>query len=300
MRRSLLLLWVLPALAGAQEKAPVPSVAQGRIDRWTDFPSKFVAPRTVDVWLPPGYDGRSRCPVIYMQDGQMLFDGKATWNGKSWGIADAAGTLIREGKMPETIIVGIWSSGPQRFSEYFAEKALAFLKEPARGRFLTGSLQGRPQGDNYLRFMVQELKPAIDRKYATLADREHTIVMGSSMGAVLSLYALCEYPDVFGRAGCLSTHWTGFFERNASIPLALLEYLEGRVPDPRSHRIYFDHGTETLDALYAEPQALADLLFRKKGYGEGNFMSRVFPGAGHSEESWAQRVSVPLVFLSGH
>ncbi|HEY5079836.1 MAG TPA: alpha/beta hydrolase-fold protein, partial [Opitutaceae bacterium] len=186
-----------------------------------------------------------------------------------------------------------------RFGDYFAQKALAFLQEPARSRFIAGSLQGRPQGDNYLRFMVEELKPAIDRKYATLPDRNHTLAMGSSMGGILSLYAICEYPEVYGRAGCLSTHWTGLFERNAAIPQAIFDYLERHVPDPRSHRIYFDHGTETLDALYAEPQTLADHIFREKGYCEGNFESRAFPGASHSEEAWAKRVAVPLEFLSG-
>jgi enterochelin esterase-like enzyme len=297
MRRLLLLLWTLPGWALAQDGSPVPTVSQGRIERLSAFPSEFVAARNVDVWLPPGYDGKARCPVIYMQDGQNLFDPKTTWNGSSWGIADTAGRLIHEGKVPATIVVGIWSNGPQRFSEYFAEKALALMSEPARGRFLAGSLQGRPQGDRYLRFMVEELKPAIDRKFATMPDRDHTVVMGSSMGGIISLYAICEHPEVFGRAGCLSTHWTGFFEQNAAIPLALFRYLEGHVPDPGSHRIYFDHGTVTLDALYGEHQAFADLIFRERGYGEGNFESRVFPGAGHSEEAWAKRVAEPLEFL---
>jgi enterochelin esterase-like enzyme len=299
MKRMFLLFWLITGGACAQDKGQIPSVSQGRIERWADFPSRFVAARNIDVWLPPGYDGKARCPVIYMQDGQMLFDARMAWNGVSWEIADTAGRLIRAGKMPSSIIVGIWSNGPQRFGEYFAQKALEFLPEPARSSFIAGSLQGRPQGDRYLRFMVEELKPAIDRKYATLADRDHTLAMGSSMGGIISLYALCEYPEVFGRAGCLSTHWTGLFLRNAEIPKALIAYLDHHVPDPRSHRIYFDHGTETLDALYAEPQGLADRLFREKGFGDGNFESRVFPGAGHSEGAWAKRVSVPLEFLLG-
>jgi enterochelin esterase-like enzyme len=230
----------------------------------------------------------------------MLFDARLTWNGKAWGVADAVAQLMRDGKMPPTIIVGIGSNGPQRFSEYFPEKALGFMQEPTRSRFISEALQGRPQADNFLRFMVQELKPAIDGKFETLPGREHTIAMGSSMGALISLYAICEYPDVYGAAGCLSTHWTGTFEKNATIPLALFEYLQGHIPDPARHRIYFDHGTETLDAMYGEPQAFADLLFREKGYGDRNYLSRTFPGAAHSEEAWAKRVSIPLAFLSSH
>jgi enterochelin esterase-like enzyme len=283
----------------AQENGRIPEVAQGRIERLPSFPSRYVAPRNVDVWLPPGYDGKSRCPVIYMQDGQMLFDPRMTWNQRSWGMAETVAHLVRDKRMPATIVVGVWSNGPQRFSEYFPEKALGLLAAPVRTRFVEAMLKGPPQGDNYLRFIVHELKPEIDRRYATRPERAHTAIMGSSMGALISMYAFCEYPEIFGAAGCLSTHWTGFFERNAAVPLALFGYLQGHIPNPKGRRIYFDHGTETLDALYAEPQASADLLFKEKGYADPNYLSRVFPGSAHAEDDWAQRVSIPLIFLSG-
>jgi enterochelin esterase-like enzyme len=282
-----------------QAQDPTPAVSAGRIERMASFHSQYVAARNVDVWLPPGYDGKVRCPVIYMHDGQMLFDPAITWNRASWGMADTMAGLMEKGRIPATIVVGAWSIGPQRFSEYYPEKALGFLPRDAREKFVRLSLAGKPQADNYLRFLVQELKPAIDAKYATLPDRQHTIVMGSSMGGMISLYAVCEYPGVFGAAGCLSTHWAGTFERNATIPLAYLDYLEDHVPDPATHRIYFDHGTATLDALYPEAQGLADVLFREKGYGEKNLQSRVFPGDDHSEASWARRVAIPLEFLDG-
>jgi predicted alpha/beta superfamily hydrolase len=234
-----------------------------------------------------------------MHDGQMLFDASTTWNKKAWGMADTVAALIRDGKMPATIIVGIWSNGLQRHSEYFPEKALQFISEPLRTQFVTKALNGKPQADNYLRFLVQELKPEIDRRYATRPDREHTIIMGSSMGGIISLYAICEYPDVFGAAGCLSTHWLGSFEKNATIPLATFAYLKDHLPDPKSHRIYCDHGTAPpLDSLYAESQAFADILFREKGYTDENYQSRVFPGAEHTEDAWGQRVAIPLLFLS--
>ncbi len=294
-----MLLCLLAGGVSAQPAAPLPSVSAGRVERWPDHPSRFVSARNIDVWLPPGYDGTKRCPVLYMQDGQGLFDASATWNRKAWGMADTLARLIREGKVPETIVVGVWSVGPQRHSEYFPEKALAFLPAGVRAAFVEKWLGGRPQGDNYLRFLVHEIKPEVDRRYATRADRAHTFIMGSSMGAIVSLYALCEYPEVFGGAGCLSTHWIGTFEKNAALPLATFDYLQGHVPDPAVHRIYFDRGTETLDALYAESQGLADLLFRERGYGDANFMSRVFPGEGHSEDAWARRVALPLEFLLG-
>ncbi len=263
------------------------------------FPSHFVSARNVDVWLPPGYDGKTRCPVIYMHDGQMLFDGRITWNKTSWNMAETAADLIRRGRIPETIIVGIWSIGSTRQSEYFPEKVLPFVPQAARDKFIRVDLSGKPQADNYLRFMVEELKPAIDAKYATLPDRDHTIVMGSSMGGIISLYALCEYPAVFGGAGCVSTGWIATFPKNATFPLATFNYLQGHLPDPRTHRIYFDQGTATLDALFSESQAFADLVVRDGGYTDKNFMSRIFPGADHSEISWAKRVAIPLEFLDG-
>jgi enterochelin esterase-like enzyme len=261
------------------------------------FPSRFVSARNVDVWLPPGYNGKDRCPVIYMHDGQMIFDGRITWNKKSWNMAETVSALAAKGRIPETIVVGIWSIGSTRQAEYFPEKVLPYVPQEAREKFVRVDLSGKPQADNYLRFIVEELKPAIDAKCATLPDRDHTIVMGSSMGGIISLYAMCEYPEVFGRAGCMSTGWIATFPKNATFPLATFNYLQGHLPDPKTHKIYFDQGTATIDALFTESQAFADLVVRDRGYSDANFMSRVFPGDEHSETFWAKRVEVPLQFL---
>jgi enterochelin esterase-like enzyme len=275
----------------------MPAVTTGRVERLAAFASRFVPARNIDVWLPPGYDGKTRCPVIYMQDGQMLFDPATTWNKASWRLAETAGALVREGRIPATIIVGIWNGGKERHSEYFPEKALAFVPGEARAAFVGTWLAGKPRADDYLRFIVQELKPAIDARYATRPDRGHTVIMGSSMGGIISLYAICEYPEVFGAAGCLSTHWLGTFERNAVFPLATLTYLQGHLPDPATHRVYLDRGTTTLDAGYGEAQAFADVVFHDRGYTDRNLMSLVFQGDGHTEDAWARRVSTPLAFL---
>jgi enterochelin esterase-like enzyme len=212
-------------------------------------------------------------------------------------MAETTAALMREGRIPRTLIVGIWSIGVSRQSEYFPEKALAFVPQEPRDKFVRTDLSGKPQADNYLRFIVEELKPAIDARYATYPDRAHTTVMGSSMGGIISLYAICEYPAVFGGAGCLSTGWIATFPKNATFPLATFNYLQGHLPDPGTHRIYFDQGTATLDALFSESQAFADLVVRDRGYSDKNFMSRIYPGADHSEISWAKRVAIPLEFL---
>lgn len=152
--------------------------------------------------------------------------------------------------------------------------------------------------DDYLKFLVKELKPFIDQTYSTYTDRTHTYVAGSSMGGLISLYALCEYPTVFGGAACLSTHWPGLFSMdNNPVPAAFFSYLKKNLPSPQQHRIYFDHGTETLDAMYASLQLQVDAIMKERGYDSSQWISRSWPGQDHSERSWRSRLDVPLVFL---
>jgi len=292
------LLWALPA-CGAADAAPIPKVASGRIERIDGLASRHVDARPVDVWIPGGCDTDQRCPVIYMQDGQMLFDDALTWNRQSWHLDRAMSALIAARRIPPTIVVAIWNDGKYRWSEYFPQKILEAMAEPARSEFTAGLLQGRQLSDAYLQFLVGELKPHIDERYPTLADRAHTFVAGSSMGAVISVYALNEFPDVFGGAAGLSVHWAGKLEANVEIPLATFTYLLGHLAEPGGHRLYLDHGTTGLDAWYAPYQLFIDQIVLARGYMPQNFASRVFDGAGHSEDDWGRRVAIPLEFLLG-
>ena len=192
---------------------------------------------------------------------------------------------------------GIWNAGPLRHSEYYPEKFLPGVAEPLRSEFVARALAGQPRADAYLRFLVEELKPDIDARYATLPGPEGTAVMGSSMGGLISLYALCEYPQVFGAAAALSTHWVGSFEANAALPLAAFNYLRDHLPDPATHRLYMDHGTAELDALYGPAQTFVDQLLRDRGFAAPRFDSRVFEGAGHNERAWAERLDIPLTHV---
>lgn len=283
-----------PIVAAA---TPVPSVTTGRIERLANMPSKFVSARHVDVWLPAEYDGRARLPVIYMHDGQMLFDSTTTWNKQSWHLDATITRLTREGRIGPVIVVGIWNSGKQRASEYWPQRALASLPHSIRVRALREGLDGRPRADAYLRFLVTELKPTIDKRFATRTDRANTFVMGSSMGGLISLYALGEYPQVFGGAAAMSTHWVGGYEANATVPLSFFTYLRDRLPDPATHRLWMDHGTVGLDSLYGIHQPIAERIARDRGYDDRSLVSRAFPGSDHSECSWAARVELPLLFL---
>jgi enterochelin esterase-like enzyme len=268
--------------------------ATGRVDSWQDVESAYVPARNVDVWLPPGYaeHPHRRYPVVYMHDGQNLFDPRLSYTGVDWGIDETMTRLIAEHRVREAIIVGIWNT-PRRLQEYMPRKAV-------KGESLAVGVEGFPPlartdiiSDDYLRFLVEELKPFIDATYRTRRGRSDTVVMGSSMGGLISLYAVAEYPDVFGGVGAISTHW----------PIgdgAMIDWLSTHLPDPRHHRIYYDFGTATLDAQYAPYQQRMDAAMRANGHVEGrDWITRRFEGAEHSERAWRERVEVPLVFLLG-
>ena len=286
--------WTPPEANAATLQSP----SVGRVERLPAFPSKFVDARPVDVWLPPGYNPAKRYAVLYMHDGQMLFDATTTWNKKAWKVDAVAARLMAKGAVQDFIVVGPWNNGKFRHAEYFPGKFLPHLPQDLRGKLVQQGLQGQSRSDAYLRFLVEELKPAIDARYATRPEREATFLMGSSMGGLISAYALCEYPKVFGGAACLSTHWIGSFQHNDEIPSAAIAYLREALPDPRTVKWWMDRGTTELDAQYARAQARIDALMAEKGFVAGpRYQSRVYEGTGHNEDAWAQRLHEPLEFL---
>jgi len=279
----------------------------GSLKHYENFPSKFVAPRNIDVWLPDGYSKKDRYSVLYMHDGQMLFDGAATWNKQEWKADETSGKLIAEKKTQKFIIVGISSIAEIRHSDYFPEKPFDALTETQLDSLYSltrndNKLFGATvNSDNYLKFIVTELKPFIDNIYSVYSDQQHTFIAGSSMGGLISMYAICEYPNIFAGAACISTHWPGVMHADKNpIPAAFFDYMKNHLPDPKNHKIYFDFGTATLDAAYEPFQLQADAVMKAKGYKEGkNWLTKKFEGAEHSEKSWAERLDVPLVFLLG-
>ena len=154
-------------------QAGLPKVSSGRIERLEAFPSQQVAARNVDVWLPDGYPAAAPYAVLYMHDGQMLFDATQTWNKQEWHADEVASGLIRSGKTRPFIIVGVWNNDPYRHSEYFPQKPFDAL---VRARIRRGCTRksaatnrcsdSRVESDRYLKFLVTELKPHIDQHYA--------------------------------------------------------------------------------------------------------------------------------------
>ncbi len=305
MKKNIWLLFFIFQLFNQVNSQSLQKASAGKIEHIENFTSKFVEPRNIDIWLPENYDGKTKFSVLYMHDGQMLFDSSTTWNKQTWNVDDVATQLMQAGKIQNVMVVGIWNAGKARHANYFPQKPFESLNQ-AQKDSITKALQqkGRttldfqPNSDNYLKFLVSELKPMIDKKYNVYTDRKHTFIAGSSMGGLISMYAICEYPSVFGGAACLSTHWVGTFAvENNPIPNAFIQYLKQKLPNPKRNKIYFDCGDQTLDALYPAIQKQVDEVMREKGFSEKNWLTKYFQGKNHSEAAWNERLDIPLLFL---
>jgi predicted alpha/beta superfamily hydrolase len=226
--------------------------------------------RDIVVYLPPSYDsGEGRYPVLYMHDGQNLFD-QATSFGGEWRVDETMEAVAAEGV--EAIVVGIPNMGDERCEEYSP-----FVDEK----------EGGGCGDAYLEFIVQTLKPIVDRELRTLPEREHTGIVGSSMGGLISLYGFFKEPDTFGFAGVMSPAlW--FADR------AVFPFIE-QAP-PRPGRIYLDVGTQEGETTLRNAREMRDLL-GGKGYVEGALLYVEDEGAGHTESAWAERFGKAVRFL---
>lgn len=283
----------------------LPKASAGTIIRHENFKSKFTEVRNVDVWLPPGYNSGRNYAVLYMHDGQMLFDSATTWNKQEWGVDEVVASLIEKNIIRQCIVVGVWNAGRLRHSDYFPQKPFESLPKFQRDSIYK-ALRGNGNSvfaadinsDNYLRFLVTELKPFIDSTYSVLPQQQNTFIAGSSMGGLISMYAICEYPEVFGGAACLSTHWPGTFStENNPLPAAFLQYLRNHLPSPGKHKIYFDYGTATLDSMYKPYQLQADRIMKDRGYTSEGWVTKEFQGEDHSEKAWNKRLNIPLTFL---
>lgn len=259
--------------------------------------SAVLAPTKVVIWLPPGYDSsRERYGVVYMHDGQNLFDPKRSNFNKVWTADKSALRLIAAKKTKPFIIVGIDQPGVDRGRQYFPKPMLDFVSPSVRQKLQKQSNDLPVISDEYLTFIVTELKPRIDAEFRTKAGRKHTAIAGSSMGGLISLYAITRYPRIFGHAGAVSTHlplgdpnWSA--EERNDILAGWRRYVKEKLGKPAGRRIWFDHGTETLDAFYQPYQENLDAALVANGWNKGrDFSSKVYVGTPHEENAWAARL----------
>lgn len=290
------------AASGVQtQDAPEQTPSVGRIDRHYVVSPEMGKRMTIDVWVPEQYleDEEMYCPVVYMHDGQNLFDATTTWNGQEWDVETVVSGLVEEGRIRPVIVVGVHSTQETRTSDLMPQKVFSSPEMIEEGKkYLTTPLRG----DAYAHFVSVTLKRYIDSIYRTMAAAQNTTVMGSSMGGLMSLYMLCEYPDVFGQAACLSTHWIGdvaaYENGDEKFPEAMRDYVKSNIPRDTWHRIYFDRGTETLDRYYHKwDDTIINMIRTEGGYGPDRLSNYVDGGGAHDEISWQKRLWMPLTFL---
>jgi predicted alpha/beta superfamily hydrolase len=259
------------------------STLTGEVRHHPAFPSRFVRSRDVLVWLPPGYgaDLTRRYPVLYFHDGNNVFDVATSFKGTEWGADETAGRLIRAGALRPCILVGIYNT-PDRMAEYTP---------------VPDARHGGGQAAGYERFLAEELKPFMDRSYRTLPGPDATGLVGSSLGALVSLDLALRRPDLFGLVGCVSpaAWWADrhIVRRAASAGKGT------------ALRVWLDIGTaegtekagtkEWLDDARALRAALV-----ARGCREGaDLHYEEVEGAVHDEGAWAARLDRILIFLLG-
>lgn len=227
--------------------------------------------RQVDLYLPDSYDtGRRRYPTVYLQDGQNLSDPAVAFCGNTWHLEEWLPRLAARGIDP--IIVGIHNTGAERLAEYSP---------------FEDSRHGGGDGDRYARFLIDTVKPRVDATYRTRKDRASTVIAGSSMGGLISLYAFFRRPSPFGGAAVISPSlWFG--------GRAILPFVQ-RARLTRG-RIYLDVGTNEGAATLRDARTLHRVL-RRKGYTGESLWYVEAHNHQHREADWARRLPDALEFL---
>lgn len=259
--------------------AQAPHTLTGEFRTHSKFHSKHLpTDRDVMVYLPPGYgrDARRRYPVLYLHDGQNLFDGATSFiPGQEWRVDETAQALITDGVVEPLIIVGIYNTGRERVEEYTP------TVDPRH------KVGGR--ADAYGRMLVEELKPFIDSQYRTKRGASDTGLGGSSLGGLVSLYLGVRYPRVFGKLAVVSP---SVWWDNRMIVRDV-----GALRRKPRLRIWLDMGTAESEDATDQARTLRDALVGKGWRLDGDLKYFEDVGAQHNEAAWAERVEPILRFL---
>ena len=255
----------------------------GNIKRHRGFPSKVLGNRRdVLVYLPPGYRrfSRRRYSVLYLHDGQNVFDAATSFSGIEWGVDETAERLIRKKLIEPLIIVAIANTGEDRIHEYAPTGGVIDAKAKRRKR-------SRGLARLYGQFLIEELKPYIDKKYRTKREAEFTGLGGSSLGALVTLAIGILFPDAFNRLIVMSPSiwWDDF------AIYRLVDMMEKKPP----LKIWLDTGTA--EPGWEQARVLLDQLIEKGWRLDVDLTYLEVEGADHSEAAWAARVGPALRFL---
>ena len=280
-------------------------VDQGRLIEYQHVAAAGLPEQRLTIWLPPGYNSPGddhvprRYPVVYMHDAQNLFDPANSSFNKVWAADKAMLAAMATGKVAPHIIVGIWAPGAARYRQFLPRDIYAAAPHDVRAQM--DAMAGGPVvSDAYLAWLAGPLKQWVDASFRTMPGREDTAIVGSSMGGLMSCYAFLWRPDVYGQAGCVSSHWPAIDPRavgaqNPALAALWDQWFAAHLGAADGRRLWMDHGTETLDAFYAPYQQVVDARLAASGWRRGvDWESRTYPGAAHEENAWAKRL--PEIF----
>lgn len=255
----------------------------GNIQRHRGFRSKILANRRdVLVYLPRGYSrfSQQRYPVLYLQDGQNVFDAATSFSNVEWGVDEAAQRLIRKDLIEPLIIVAIANTGEERIHEYAPTRGVIDSTAPRKKR-------SRGLARHYARFLIEELKPYIDKKYRTRPEAEFTGLGGSSLGGLLTLSLGLWFPNVFTRIIAMSPSvWW-----DDQVIVKMVNKLDQKLP----LKIWLDTGTN--EPGWERARVLCEALIEKGWHLFDDLEYHEIEGGDHSEAAWAARVDYALRFL---
>lgn len=244
----------------------------GKVIYHNNFVIDGLRPRNIFVWLPPDYDSQKekRYPVFYMHDGQNLIDPRTSNTFIDWQVDEVADSLIRSGDVEPFIIVGI-NNTDDRGTEY----------------------NNTEHGKLYMKLIVEKIKPFIDSNYRTLTDAANTAVGGSSMGGLISMIIVWEYPDVFSKAACFSPA----FRINAIDYVSVVKEYNGA---KKNILLYIDNGGVALEGLLQPGiDSMIEVLTKKGFVEENDLFVFIDEKAEHNEAAWAKRVWRPIKLFFG-
>ncbi len=282
-----------------------PPSGRGTLMVAPDVALPALPPRAIYVWQPDAAPPQQGFPVLYLQDGQNLFDARLVPFGIAWEADRCASRLIDAGIIPPVMLVGIASTAA-RFQDY--APALILDRLPAASRLLVEGLWGgSARSASYATAVIEHLKPMIDAQFPTSPVARDTIVGGASLGAAVALEILARYPDRVGGAACLSAHVsllpvTGAepipADFQAAVVDAVADFANSCLPEAGRHRLWIDRSDEGIDRFYPPSHAALVSALRHKGFAEGDdLMARCYPAVGHDESAWRARLGDVLAFL---
>jgi len=284
--------------------APLAAQGLGRLLEYERVAAAGLPDQRLSIWLPPGYDASDRrYPVLYMHDGHNLFDVMKSNFNKIWAADKAMMAAVETGTVEPHIIIGIWAPGPDRYRQYLPRSAYDAAPAAVREQMDAMANGGAVVSDRYLAWIAGPLKSWVDASLRTRTGRDDTAIVGSSMGGLMSCYAFLERPDVFGKAGCVSSHWPAVDPRavageDSGVKQLWDTWFAARLGQPDGRRVWMDHGTATLDQFYAPYQQVVDARFAAAGWQKGrDWESKVYEGAEHEENAWAARLPEIFVWL---